>query len=309
LPLDTAEQVKERQATVVPTRDQPDSEKIAGATIRALSPIVREVRATLRSHASRFHRAVTRVRITGGTSQIPGLAQHLTRELGVEVDVLSALPPQADALLKSGSEATASLAYGLTLRGYGGGGRASRFNLRRGDLAFKGDFEFLKGRILRLAVAAGVLLVLAAGSSGARIYTLSKRESKLDAALCQSTQRVFGKCIKDFTVALSMLKGQGSAAAVIPQDSAVDLLAELIARTPSDMSVKYDDIVVSLDSIRVRVLAPSFDAPDKIGAALKTFKCFTEVKTGRIQKSRDGNSVEFDLSVAVACPEAGGGQG
>ena len=281
---------------------------MANALIRGLSPIVREIRSTLRAHASRFRRQVTRVRVTGGTAQVGGLPQFLARELGVDVDLLSVLPAEAEALLASGSEAQASQAFALAMRGHGAS-RGSRFNLRRGDFAFKGDFEYIKDKVARLAVSVGILLVLSAGSSWARLHTLAKHESKLDAALCQTTQRVLGKCVKDFTVALSMLKGQGSPAEAIPQLSALDLLAELTTRTPADMSVKYDEIEIQLDRIRVRCQAPSFDSAPKIVDSLKTFRCFSEVKTGRMQKSRDGSNVDFDLDISVVCPEPGGAQG
>jgi general secretion pathway protein L len=322
-----AEELKIREGTLVPSALLPDSEKVANALVRGLAPIVREVRSTLRAHASRFRRQATRVRLTGGSSPIGGLPQHLTRELGVEVDLLSALPPQAEKLLQSGSEAKASQAFALALRGHGSG-RGSRFNLRRGDFAFKGDFEYLKGKVVRLAVAAGILLALSAGAGWARLHTLSQRESKLDAALCQATQRVLGKCVKDYPVAISMLKGQGSPAAAIPQFSALDLFAEITTRTPSDITVKYDEIEVTLDRIRLRCEAPSFDSVDKIVTGLKTFRCFSDIKTGRMQKSRAPvkprldkpgetadkagdapEQVEFDLDIAVACPETGGGQG
>ena len=40
-------------------------------------------------------------------------------------------------------------------------------------------------------------------------------------------------------------------------------------------------------------------------AALKTFKCFKEVKEGKIEKSKDGSKVNFRLDVQVSCPDEG----
>lgn len=307
LDADAAERLKE-SSSVAPRTNDPDAERAASDLLRALSSIVREIRATLRSHAARRRVAVSRVHLTGGTARLRGLPELFARDLGVEVERLSALPLSAAALLPRESEPVASLSVALALRGHAGN-RQARFNLRRGAFAFKGDFEVLKGKVARLGAFAAVLVLLAGVAGWARINTLSRREARLDDEVCKATQRVLGKCVRDFTVAISMFKGQGSAAAAIAQISALDLFAEFATRTPPDVAVKYEEIEVSGDRIRARGLAPNFEGVDKVVAALKAYRCFADIKRGRVQKKGDGSQVTFDVDIVVNCPEAGSPQG
>ena len=82
-----------------------------------------------------------------------------------------------------------------------------------------------------------------------------------------------------------------SPAAVVPRRSAVNLLAELTARIPADLPVTIDQMIVDLDRISVRCEATSSKQMEDLIAALKTFKCFKEVKEGKIEKSKDGAKV------------------
>ena len=66
-----------------------------------------------------------------------------------------------------------------------------------------------------------------------------------------------------------------------------------------------DRIVVDLDRIGVNCEADTSKQMEDLIAALKTFKCFKEVKEGKIEKSKDGKKVTFRLDVQVSCPDEG----
>ena len=50
------------------------------------------------------------------------------------------------------------------------GSRAPRLNLRRGDLAFTRDFEHVKGKVVRLASYAALVVLLAIVSAGVKAF-------------------------------------------------------------------------------------------------------------------------------------------
>ena len=284
----------------------PESEKSAAALLRGRAPIVREVRSTFRAHFARFHRPVGRVFLAGGTSRLKGLEGVFARELSAEVLKLDALPPGAP--VDSAQAGAASLAFALALRGHGSA-RAARFNLRKAELAFKGDLDYLKGKVSRLAVFGGVLLALAVLLVFAKFQTLSKAEKELDTTLCTATQRVLGQCQKDYLVALSRLKGKGSAGAALPAYSSVDLFAEVASRAQA-LNVKFEDMAIQLDRVQLRGETESFDGVDQLVGALKGFKCFQEIKRGKVQKNKDGTKVTFDLDIRVQCgPEGAKAEG
>ncbi len=108
--------------------------EVQAVLTRALMPMVREVRQTLKQVAGLARNPIERVWLTGGTSRLAGLSELLTRELGVACEplpdlTLPGLTPTHEELQLG------SLAVALAMRGHTGN-RTSRFNLRRGDQTF-----------------------------------------------------------------------------------------------------------------------------------------------------------------------------
>jgi general secretion pathway protein L len=191
----------------------------------------------------------------------------------------------------------------LALRGQASGAKAPRFNLRRGEL-FRGDFDYLRERGGRLVAYAAILLALLVGSGVVRNSLLARREKQVDAQLCEVTQRVLGNCEKDYNRALALLKGKESPTAALPRVSAVNLLSELTQRLPSDIPLKLEQITVDLERISLKVETDSSKQLDTITKALESYKCFKELKEGKIEKSRDGSKVSFRLDIQVECPDS-----
>lgn len=277
-----------------------EAERAAGAFMRALQPVLRDLRSTLKSSNARSRRPVGLVLLCGGTSKLRGLPEQLTRDLGVPCKLLE-LPAETRDILGVGRQETAQ-AYALSLRGGATGAKAPRFNLRRGEFAFKSDFDFASDKMGQIASFALVLFVLLIASSFVRNSVLERREKQVDAVLCDVTNRILGKCEKDFTVALSLLRGQESPAAGIPPRSATNLLAELTAHVPPDMPVTFDQVTIDLDRITLRCETENSKQLDDLIAALKTYECFREVDEGRVEKNKDGTKVTSRLAIEVACP-------
>jgi general secretion pathway protein L len=197
----------------------------------------------------------------------------------------------------------AAQAYSLALRGQASGAKAPRFNLRRGEFAFKGDYDYLKDKMGLLASFAATLLLLLIASGVVRNSVLARREAQVDKVLCDVTQRILGSCEKNYDIALNRLKGVESPAAALPKLSAVNLLAELTQRVPADVPVTFDRIDIDLERISVRGVTDSSKQIDTIAAALRGHRCFKEVKEGKVEKTREGNKVSFRLDIQVQCAE------
>ncbi len=302
LSLEDAEAWKEQNGSLGTFANTAERERAAGAFVRGLLPVLRELRPTFKAYTARTRASVSRIYFCGGTAKLPGLDEQLSRDLSMPVERLK-LPMEASAAIPPDDEPVAAQAYALALRGQSSGAKAPRFNLRRGDLAFKGDFDYLREKVGLLASMAAVIFLLVIASGIVRSSVLARRERQLDAILCNVTQRVLGQCEKNFDRALNMLKGKESPAAVLPKASAVTLLAEVSQRLPTDIPLTIDQVVVDLDRVTVRVETDSAKQVDKITSALKTYKCFKEVQEGKVEKTRDGSKVTVRLDIQVACPE------
>ncbi|HZW90182.1 MAG TPA: pilus assembly protein PilM, partial [Myxococcaceae bacterium] len=155
VPLAEAQAWKERDGSLV-TGGGPEHERARAALVRALGPLVREARATLKAASGREHLPVARLLLAGGTARLPGLAEHLGAELGQPADGLL-LPAVAAAVVPPEVQPRAAEAYALALRGAMSSARAPRFNLRQGEFAFRGHVDYLRERLIRVAAFAGVL--------------------------------------------------------------------------------------------------------------------------------------------------------
>jgi len=302
IPPEAAHQWKEQHGAMASAVVGPDAERAAGAFVRGLSPVVRELRASFKAYGARSRKQVTHVYLCGGTARLRGLDEQLSRELGMSASLLK-LPAEMAQAVPAEQQPEAAQAVALAVRGAAAGARAPRFNLRRGEFAFKGDFDYLRDRMGLLASYAATLLILLIASGVVRNSVLARREQQLDQKLCEVTQRVLGQCEKNYDRAINMLRGKESPAAVIPKTSAVELLAELTERIPPDVQVTFDEIIVDMERVSLRGETGSSKLVDKITTALKDYRCFHEVKQGKLEKSKDGKSVSFRLDIQVACPE------
>jgi len=246
---------------------------------------------------------VARLLLAGGTARLPGLAEHLGAELGQPTDVLL-LPAVATSVVPPEVQPRAAEAYALALRGTMSSARAPRFNLRQGEFAFRGHVDYMRQRLIRVAAFAGVLALLLCVFSVTRGILLARREAAVDARLCALTQRVLGNCEKNYDRALNLLRGQTSPAAGLPTVSATRLLAEVAQRVPPEMTVNFGQMVFELDRITLRGETDSTRSIDKLVAALKGYRCFREVKEGKVERSRESSRMVFQLDVQVDCGDA-----
>jgi general secretion pathway protein L len=309
IPFAEAQTWKENHGAVGTEVVGPDAERAAGAFLRALQPVIRELRSSIKSYSARMKRPVTKILLCGGTAKLLGLAGQVEKDLGIPTAMVT-LPPDVHGALGLNAGPEAIQAWALALRGQATGAKAPRFNLRRGEFAFKSDFDFAKDKLGQIGAFAIVLLVLLIGSGLARNTILERREKMVDQILCDVTTRILGKCEKNFDIALNLLEGKESPAAGVPKRTAVSLLAEVSQRIPADSPVTIERVTVDLDRVELVCQAPSVKQMEDVIAALKTYKCFQEISEGKVEKSKDGTKVGFRLDVKVECPdESAAGQG
>jgi general secretion pathway protein L len=304
VPVPDAEAWKEAHGALASQIVGPDAERAAGAFVRGIQPVLRELRQTFKSYTARTRSQVSRVYLCGGTAKLPGLDEQLTRDLGVPVERLP-LPNDLTAQLGPEFPSEMAQAYVLALRGGASGTKAPRFNVRQGEFAFKGQYDYARERIGRLAAFAATLLVLLVASGVVRNTLLSQREQAVHDRLCETTQKILGRCERNFDLAINMLQGAESPAAAVPRLSAVQLLAEMTQRIPADAKVTIEQVDVTLERITLRAETESTRQVDTVTAALKGYRCFREVQQRRVERTRDGAKVVFGLEIQVACPEDG----
>ncbi len=275
----------------------------AEAHLRAgFGPLLRELRSTLRAFEARpARRPVVRVRLAGGAATWPVLAAAVAADLGVPAEPLRLAGPAADAI-PPGEAPGLALALALALRGWLGT-RFQRLNLRRGDLASTRSTQDLRERLQRIAVYAGLVLLLALVSTVVKVVALNRQEKLLDKAMCEVTQKVVGKCFDDFATAESVLRGRGTVGAGIPRVSAAGVLAELAARTPP-VQLRLDRIEITREKLHLQGTTDAAENVDKIVSALRGSRCFAEARSGGARKRGTEQKFEFTVDSDISCEGA-----
>lgn len=308
-PLAEAHQWKETYGAMASaaTAQGPDAERAAAAFVRGLQPVLRELRPTFKAFTARTKRNVGAVVLCGGTARLKGLAEQLEKDLHLQVRVLG-LPNEAASSIPAETQPSATQAYALALRGQASGAKAPRFNLRRGEFGFKGDFDYVKDKLGLLGSFAATLLLLFIASGVVRNTVLARNEAKVDAVLCKTTERILGKCETNYDRALNLLRGVESPAAALPKVTAVNLLAEVTQKIPPEVPVKIERIQIDLERVILQGETNSSKEIDTLTTALKSHRCFREVNPGKVEKTRDGQKVTFRLDIQVQCPDQSGAE-
>jgi len=258
---------------------------------RLLSLLARDLKISLRSRNA----APQRLLLAGAVASLPEAAERLAAETQVPAEPLS---------LPAGEPGDA-LALGLALRAQFPRGR---INFRKGEFAFTKDLSHVRGRLVRLGIAAAVLLALGLVLGIARVSSLHRQMAEYDDAVCTATRRILGTCLTDYRQALAQLSGGRSAAAGIPRVSAADVLAELVAHMPEGSLPLLDEVEVTTASVRVRGTAENFGKVAEIVSALRKDRCFGEIKPPRTDKAPSGSKVTFTVEFPYTCSgETSGG--
>lgn len=275
--------------------------------------LLAEVRSTLISAEDELGVEIEEVRLTGGGARLGPLPDDFTADLGVPVlpvsDVQgSPLPPEY-AL----SEALASMVTGQSA--------LQTFDLRIGELSYRGGTDMVRTGILFVGAAVAFLFVAIVGFSGYQFYKLSSAlattQADIDALMAQTVPDADPTTYADNTRAKALLKERMEdaktraamlGAAGVPPT--VDKLSALTTAFPPANQVVVDvsDLTITPDNISFTAETDGYAGSAAIEDALKRFDRFASATKGSEKKNKD--KVQFTMSIPLgdtAKKEAGDG--
>jgi Tfp pilus assembly protein PilN len=68
--------------------------------------------------------------------------------------------------------------------------------------------------------------------------------------------------------------------------SALDLLQEISERVPKELDLVFEELSIDGQTIRIRAIAKSFEAAERLGAELAKFGPFAQTRIGAIETDR-----------------------
>ncbi|MCA9546361.1 MAG: pilus assembly protein PilM [Myxococcales bacterium] len=277
---------------------------ISDACRSALGPVVREVRRSLVAFEQSTGQAVELVYLTGGTSQLRGLTEYLARVLGVHVAPLDPLAASFNRLAGGGAELRpyAGKALALSLRAFSRA-HQSQLNFRKGEYIYTGDFGFLRGRVISVAVAVLVMIILGALGAKTRERVLQAEYQGLANQASALSEVVLGYPSDDVDLLYSTVAAGVKNSSQIPESSAFETLQELSQRIDFNLKVDVDRVEIDLTRKKMTLEGKTESGGDveRIVDGLRKTRCYnTRVQKERVEKSVDDRT-KFRISASSSC--------
>jgi len=300
---------KHRMGTLSGFVEDDSVQAMVGALRKATNPLVAQLRTTLMAFEDEQHREVDSIYVCGGGGELRGFCPHLSHELGVPVEDLP-LPPSPGDVPDAGAQH--GLAYALALRGLAQG-KQQQVGFRSGEFAYRRDIQRMQR--LGLVVAAAVLAI-ALGGMALAVYnavTLSVRERALMDEIRTTVQGTFpgvaesalvtsSSSLNVFIAEMDTLNAKVDQFDPDNQTTAFDLLKEFSQSVPKEHKIDVDSIDISSEAIKLRANTDKFETVDKIEAAVKRNRRFTQAAAHDKVKGRE-STTRFEMTIPLGVEE------
>jgi Tfp pilus assembly PilM family ATPase len=269
--------------------------------------LLAEVRSTLISAEDELGAEIGEARLTGGGARLGPLPDHFAEDLGIPVVPVS--DPQGDVLSPEHalSEALAAVVTGKS--------QIKTFDLRIGDLAFRGGTDLLRLAMLYAAAATVFVMVSIVGFTGYQYWKLSSALASIDAdiqtllqanlpdadpaAYASRTQAtgLLSEKLKDARTRASML----TATDVPPTVDKVYALSNAMPPS-SEVVIDVSDLTITPDNISFTAETDGYSGSSAVEEALKKVEDFSQAAKGSEKKSKE--KVQFTMSIPLGKPDA-----
>jgi Tfp pilus assembly PilM family ATPase len=302
-----------KQLGFVASRNRPAKTTVEmrmDAVVReALQPLLRDLRQTLSSFATKDKAPVEELLLAGGGSRLAGLAGFLEDELGIPVGPLLA-PPEPDQGLDEGLVPTVPvsseadrfvLADAIARVGARG---ARELDLRRGEFQYRASFSIVRQRAPHLLLLVASLLACAGIHATITLRRLSAEQRVLRSQFQTATKELFGATrMEAADVSAALRRNQKDEMITLPKATAYDLLDEISTHIPpaDKVTIDIDDLEIRAKKTSIKGTIDSAAAVDEIVAKLKEIECFEDISKGPITEV-SGGAKQFSLAITSKCP-------
>ncbi len=278
--------------------------------VSQLDRIAREILRTLESQEATLGgdaiSVVDEITLMGGGSRLQRIDAFLAERTGVPTRHLA--PPEdaeAAALVAGGDPVLFGPAIALALRSTANA--TTQIDFRRDEFAYKSDFGWVFGPQLRpTAILAGLLLLLLGISTTGSIAVESHKAEQLEQQAGAIYSDLFpGQAIPErpmatLTRAVTEARDRADFLGLYGGNlSALDLMTRLSALIPDEIKLKFDEVAIDREVIRIKVMTDSYESMDRLENELRTEPAFAGVDvSGQAKRQRDG-SVTFNLSIPL----------
>lgn len=284
-----------------------DQEAIAQALEKALAPLVLQINLTFKAYTAKSRKQIETVSLTGGGSKLNNLPSYLSETLSIPVSPFMFLKSEFNRLADT-SDVEANMATGLGMAFAGlHGSRMKRLNFRKGDFAFKGDFELWKGRLLHAGLNMLIVFFFFVFNVWSQFHVLEAEENRVLEDISKICKQTLGVEIRDAKICTAQMmevigKGGSDVSKMKPEISKLKIYDELVyGLTAEETNVNIDDMEISEKRIKVKGDVDTHQMVDKMVDNLKKFECFRNINKGPTKRKATNNRIQFSLNIPIEC--------
>ncbi len=282
-------------------------QELAEMLEKSLAPLLLQIKLTFQANIARNKMAVEEVYICGGGSKLHNLSSFLQERLDTPTHPFHYLRDDFNRLSDS-EDVEAEMASGMGMAFTGiSGMRLKRLNFRKGDFAFKGDFEYWKGRLTHLGLNVAIIFVFFFFSIWSQFHVLGTEDERMSEAIASTCNKIIGQNVSDAKICMSqmmeVISQQGSGGSKLrPEISVLAIYDELISRmTGEGVTVDVEDLEISGKKIKLKGTVDAIPTVGMIVENLKKYDCFSNVSQGPTRSTVKGDGIQFSLSINVDC--------
>ncbi|MCS5634901.1 MAG: pilus assembly protein PilM [Myxococcota bacterium] len=304
-----AERVKHEIELFVPGRDGADPNALA-VVDRIARELVRSLGALGAEAGTASDESDRRIVLMGGTAKLKGIEEYLEERTGVPTELLGTPEDSAWAgALETRDPVLFGPAIALALRSTSLA--LTQFNFRQGEFGYRSSYAWLAGPELRPTLSLALVCLLLFGASTATSIRIEAgRAEQLEDQMASRYASMFpgrappARPISALAQEVDSARERANFLGLYGGNlSALDLLTVLSERIPYDLTVKFDEINIDQNVIRIKVAAQNYEAQDRLENVLKLEPVFAAADvTGSAKRLKDG-SVTFGLSIPLKQPE------
>jgi general secretion pathway protein L len=322
-----AEEAKHQQAFVArpgSAMPSPAHQRVDAVVREALRPLMRELKQTLAAFRAAGESGPDRVLCTGGAARLNGFVDHVAAELDIATARLELVADDpfldeemAERARRADARASVELpaqALGLALAA---AAPVPQVNLRKGELAYRTDYSYLRGKQGYLVAAVLAILAFAAINAAASLRGLRKESEALEARLRKQTIELFGEPRLDGkAVSEELRNGPKGGAPPVPTMTAYDLLDEISHHVPGADKAKLDILELDIKPKKTYLKGTVETGAqfDELADELAKIECFEHVEKGKLSTvtappsgdnaagDKPRELKQFTLNITTTCP-------
>ena len=266
--------------------------------------LLRELRWTLLALGGAHPAPPERFFLCGGGSRLSRLREELAQTLATDIIPLHELSLPLVPEAQQQDQGVYAVCLGLGLR-EARGLPTPGVNLRRDLFVHQGHRETIRKEVSRLAWLAASAAAAAGLTFGLEMYRLNTRYETLR----QEIRQVFTATAPEIQTIVSEKAQLQDALATLhtrqrlvqgaAMESPLEVLRQLSASLPDQVSLDLDEWTFDTDSIRLKGSTTSFDAAETVKATATDLGVFKDVQLKDVKTVAGGKKVAFSLQMAL----------